>query len=159
MFLRAIYSVNYAAGFFASRQAKPFLSTLWRLLDQMFPRREVIIAFIGSYFATRASFNRLVEQADELQLEAGSLLWLRLSLQHVGVGIACVSVWCLWPSLSRIPSFRPLHAGGKGISSYGSDVAVHKLHPFFVTAVSRHHETEPAFFIFSFRSAFLARSI
>lgn len=89
MFLRAIYSVNYAAGFFANRQAKPFLSTLWRLLDQMFPRREVIIAFIASYFATRASFRRLVDQADELQLEAGSLLWLRLSLQHVGVGIAC----------------------------------------------------------------------
>jgi hypothetical protein len=89
MFLRAIYSVNYAAGFFASRQAKPFLSTLWRLLDLMFPRREVIIAFIGSYLATRASLNRLVEQADELQLEAGTLPWLRLSLQHVGVGIAC----------------------------------------------------------------------
>jgi oligosaccharide translocation protein RFT1 len=89
MFLRAIYSVNYAAGFFASRQQKPFLSTLWRLLDQMFPRRQVILAFIGSYFATRASFNRLVDQADELQLEAGSLPWLRLSLQHVGVGIAC----------------------------------------------------------------------
>jgi oligosaccharide translocation protein RFT1 len=89
MLLRAIYSVNYAAGFFASRQDQPFLSTLRRLLDQMFPRREVIIAFIGSYLATRASFNRLVEQADELQLEAGSLPWFRLSLQHVGVGIAC----------------------------------------------------------------------
>jgi hypothetical protein len=89
MFFRAAYSVNYAAGFFANRNKKPFLSTLWRLLDQMFPRREVIIAFIVAYLATKMSLRRLVEQADELQLEVGSLPWLRLSLQHVGVGIAC----------------------------------------------------------------------
>ena len=89
MFLRAIYSVNFAARFFAARQHSSVRATLWRLLDQMFPRRQVMLAFIGSYLATKVSLDRMTEQAMSLKLEAGSLPWLVLSLQHVGVGIAC----------------------------------------------------------------------
>jgi hypothetical protein len=48
-----------------------------------------MLAFIGSYLATKVSLDRMTEQAMSLKLEAGSLPWLVLSLQHVGVGIAC----------------------------------------------------------------------
>jgi len=90
MFLRALYSVIYAARYFAKRQEKPVLSTLGNLLHQMFPHRAVILAFAASFWVTGTSLDRFTVQSQELEVETGSVTWLLFAAQHIGVGVACV---------------------------------------------------------------------
>ena len=89
MFLRAVYSVIFAARYFAKRQDKPVLLTLRKLLHQMFPHRAVILAFAASYCVTRKSLDWFMVQSAELGVQTGSYTWLRLAVQHIGVAIAC----------------------------------------------------------------------
>jgi oligosaccharide translocation protein RFT1 len=89
MFLRGAYSVHYAADYFSTRQNQSYRSTLAQLLGQIFPRRIIILAFFGSYCLTQVSLTRFTTRIVQLEAVAGSTSWLRLALEHVGVGMSC----------------------------------------------------------------------
>jgi oligosaccharide translocation protein RFT1 len=88
MFGRAVFSVHFAARYFAAIEEKPVSFVFARLLRQMFPAQLVILSFVAAYFGTRASANRLVAKIAGENVETGSIAWLRLSMEHISVGAA-----------------------------------------------------------------------
>jgi len=97
MFVRAMYSVYFAARYFRERgqrqevEKKSTLSVWTSLIQEMFPHPGVLFAFASSYFTTRSSQERLMEQIKgvlQTQESVQTSVWLRLGLDHVGVGLA-----------------------------------------------------------------------
>ena len=90
---RAVFSVHFAAKYFAAEQQQqqqqmtvPFM--LARLLRQTFPSRLVILSFASAYFGTRSSMKWMEEQVAAFSIETGSFAWFRLAMQHIAIGAA-----------------------------------------------------------------------
>jgi len=89
---RAVFSVHFAAKFFAAAEKQqgqitvPFMFA--RLLRQTFPSRLVILSFASAYYGTRSSMNWMEEQVAAFSIETGSFAWFRLAMQHIAIGTA-----------------------------------------------------------------------
>lgn len=100
MLIRSIYSIHFAAVFFASHKQHstdapnksnnkpeqlPVVTVLQRLLIQMFPHWLVMLCFVASAAATKGSLKWLKSQ----DLQVGSWSWFVLAARHVAVGAFC----------------------------------------------------------------------
>jgi hypothetical protein len=99
MFMRCCYSVVVAANYFATSSpsdtnaavpSKRFRSTLIRLLRRMLPHPWVLLAFATSFELTRRSSQIWRDRGMEDPNVLLSGTWIRLTVQHLSVGIACV---------------------------------------------------------------------
>lgn len=89
MLCRAMYSVQFAAKYFAKRHNVPVSETLPSIITAMMPRPIVLVSFAASYLVTRSSHLRMTRVVHDLELSVGSGAWFKLSAQHIGVGATC----------------------------------------------------------------------
>jgi hypothetical protein len=52
------------------------------------PAPVVLLAFGAAYLATRVSAQHMAMQVAAQGLQGGSVAWLQLAVQHIGVGVA-----------------------------------------------------------------------
>jgi oligosaccharide translocation protein RFT1 len=86
MLLRSIYSVHYAATYFALKRNKTVSLVLPHLLVELFPHWAVILAFAASAMTTRTSLTWMNDHAD---IATGSRQWFLLAIKHVAIGGLC----------------------------------------------------------------------
>jgi oligosaccharide translocation protein RFT1 len=85
---RALFSVQFAVRYFASRQKKTVPMVRAELRRQLLPAPVVLVAFGAAYLATRVSAQQMAMQVAAHGLQGVSVAWLQLAVQHIGVGVA-----------------------------------------------------------------------
>ena len=92
MVLRSLYSVYFAATYFAKRNVEAqkdksptVFAVLWRLMTKMFPHWLVMLSFAASAAATNASLAWVNSQ----DVDRGTRGWYIFALRHVGLGGFC----------------------------------------------------------------------
>lgn len=89
MSIRSMYSISFAAKYFARKKSKSFSSLWFHLVGQIIPHPLVLAGFLFANFATRYSLNRLKEENLHQGINYQSNEWLLLTSQHLAVGVSC----------------------------------------------------------------------
>jgi oligosaccharide translocation protein RFT1 len=99
MSIRALYSISFAARFFEDRQSsglkqqqqpKSKAASIIGLISSITPHPIVLMGFLFAFGATKWSLQPLVAQRYHLRLDIRNKEWLRLTSQHIAVGISCL---------------------------------------------------------------------
>jgi oligosaccharide translocation protein RFT1 len=88
MFIRTAFSVYYAARYFGQQQGTSTTQIMKQLLRSMIPHPSILLFFMFAFFGTQASLQRILSRIKVDELEPMSVPWLRLAMEHIGVGVA-----------------------------------------------------------------------
>eukprot|EP00536_Pseudo-nitzschia_multiseries_P002577 jgi/Psemu1/322611/estExt_fgenesh1_pg.C_340064 len=106
MFIRSLYSLHFAAGYFSSTIKKD--EQRISLLSKISPHPVVLIAFFVAWLATRWSLQNLVVRGFHLQLNIRNSDWLMQTGQHIAIGVAALIGIVFLVGLLERPFIRSL---------------------------------------------------
>lgn len=89
MLIRTAFSVYYAARYLGQQQGSSTPRTMIQLLRLMIPHPIVFLLFAFTFLGTQSSLQRMLARISVFELVPMSIPWLRLAIEHVGVGVAC----------------------------------------------------------------------
>ena len=87
MLTRIGFSLYFAARYFSQKEGTTIPHTVIRLVRQMVPVPIVLAFFIIAFFGTQQSSHRMMATIDAENIVPTSLLWFRLTMEHIGVGV------------------------------------------------------------------------